>query len=78
MPVYKDKNGTWYAMIRYKEWDGKTKQKCMREFSTKREAQEWERRSLLCRNADMAFVNFFKFYKSDMQSRIKQNTLESK
>lgn len=43
MPVYKDKNGTWFAMIRYAEWDGKIKQKCNRGFSTKREAQAWER-----------------------------------
>ena len=80
MPVYKDKNGTWFAMIRYTEWDGKTKQKCKRGFSTKREAQEWERKFLLCSNADMnmAFVDFFGIYKRDMQSRLKQNTWESK
>ena len=65
MPVYKDKNGTWFAMIRYTEWDGKTKQKCKRGFSTKREAQEWERKFLLCSNADMnmAFVDFFGYAK---------------
>lgn len=28
MPVYKnDKNGTWYAMVRYKDWKGQNKQK---------------------------------------------------
>ena len=44
MPVYKtEKNGTWYAMVRYKDWKGERKQKCQRGFATKREAQEWER-----------------------------------
>ncbi|WP_462365471.1 Arm DNA-binding domain-containing protein, partial [Ruminococcus callidus] len=28
MPVYKDKNGTWYAMVRYEDWQGERKQKC--------------------------------------------------
>ena len=46
MPVYKnEKNGTWYVMARYKDWRGERKQKCQRGFTTKREAQEWERHS---------------------------------
>ena len=37
MPVYKtEKNGTWYAMVRYKDWRGERKQKCQRGFATKR------------------------------------------
>ena len=36
MPVYKnEKNGTWYAMIRYKDWTGTNKQKCQRGFLTR-------------------------------------------
>ena len=27
MPVYKDKNGTWYAMVRYEDWQGGAKTK---------------------------------------------------
>ena len=43
MPVYKnEKNGTWYAMIRYKDWTGTNRQKCQRGFSTRKEAIEWE------------------------------------
>lgn len=35
MPVYKnEKNGTWYAMVRYKDWTGTNKQKCQRGFMT--------------------------------------------
>ena len=37
MPVYKnEKNGTWYVMIRYKDWTGTNKQKCQRGFSTRK------------------------------------------
>lgn len=54
MPVYKnDKNGTWYVMVRYKDWRGDRKQKCQRGFATKREAQEWERQFLLQKSADI-------------------------
>lgn len=32
MPVYKNnKNGTWYTMVRYKDWTGQNKQKSVRE-----------------------------------------------
>lgn len=40
MPVYKDKNGSWYVMTRCDDWQGKRKQKCKRGFKTKREAQD--------------------------------------
>ena len=34
MPVYKDKkNGTWYVMVRYKDWTGANKQKCQRHYN---------------------------------------------
>ena len=65
MPVYKDKNGTWYAMVRYEDWQqGERKQKCKRGFVTKREAQNWERRFLLQANSDldMLFKDFYKLY----------------
>lgn len=38
MPAYKDKNGTWYAMVRYTDWRGEKKQKCQRGFETRRDA----------------------------------------
>ena len=41
MPVYKDeKNGRWYAMVRYESWKEQRKQKCKRGFTTKHEALE--------------------------------------
>ncbi len=80
MSIHKDKNGTWYSMVRYDDWQGKCKQKCKRGFDTKREAQDWERRFLLqsSNDLDMLFKDFYKLYDNDMKSRLKQNTWEHK
>lgn len=80
MPVYKDKNGTWYVMTRCDDWQGQRKQKCKRGFKTKREAQGWERRFLLQQGGDldMLFGDFYKLYEQDMKARLKQNTWEHK
>ena len=80
MPVYKDKNGTWYAMVRFDDWQGQRKQKCKRGFQTKREAQDWERRFMLQTdsNLDMLFKDFYNLYEQDMKARLKQNTWEHK
>lgn len=54
MPVFKNEsNGTWYVMARYVNWKGERKQKCKRGFSTKKEAQEWERMFQLQNSSDM-------------------------
>lgn len=80
MPAYKDKNGTWYAMFRYDDFQGKRKQKCKRGFKTKREAQDWERRFLLQQGGDldMLFKDFYETYERDMRPRLKENTWLSK
>ena len=68
MAVLKDKkNGSWFVMVRYDDWKGQRKQKCKRGFSTKREAQEWERHFLMQINGDlnMLFENFVKVYIED-------------
>lgn len=81
MPVYKDeKKGTWYVMTRYVDWTGERKQKCKRGFSTKREAQEWERKFQLKSSADMdmTFEAFFEIYEQDIKPRLKENTWVSK
>lgn len=77
MPVYKnEKNGTWYVMARYKDWRGERKQKCQRGFTTKREAQEWERQFQLQKqaNMDMTLESFCKLYEADVRPRLKENT----
>lgn len=76
MPVYKDKNGTWYVMTRCDDWQGQRKQKCKRGFKTKREAQDWERRFLLQQGGDldMLFKDFYKLYEQDMKARLKDDS----
>ena len=81
MPVYKDeKNGRWYAMVRYENWKGQRKQKCKRGFTTKREALEWER-TFQQQNAgdlDMTFEAFCELYEKDMRPRLKESTWATK
>ena len=77
MPVFKDKNnGTWYVMSRYTDWQGNRKQKCKRGFSTKREAQAWERMFQLQSSSDMdmTFAAYAELYNADMKPRLKEST----
>ena len=45
MPIYKDNNkkGSWFVSCYYKDYLGHKKQKVKRGFTTKKEAQSWER-----------------------------------
>ena len=56
--------------------EGERKQKCKRGFSTKKEAQEWERMFQLQNSSDMdmSFEAFTELYIRDMKSRLKENT----
>ena len=77
MSVYKnEKNNTWYVMVRYNDWKGERKQKCQRGFSTKQEAQNWERQFQLQKKADvnMTLESFCKLYEKDIRPRLKENT----
>ena len=81
MPVFKNEsNNTWYVMARYVNWKGERKQKCKRGFSTKREAQEWERTFQQQNSADMdmSFEAFTQFYEKDIRPRLKENTWQTK
>ena len=71
-----EKNGTWYVQFRYTDWRGERQQKLKRGFTTKREAQEWEREFLMQKQADvtMSFDSFVKLYKNDVKPRLKENT----
>ena len=79
MAVYKDGN-KWKVYYRFTDWRGNKKQTTKRGFSTKREAQAWEREQLNKTTADldMTFESFSKLYAADMQSRLKENTWETK
>jgi hypothetical protein len=81
MAVYKEKDSnTWRVIYRYTDWMGERKQSSKRGFATKREATAWEREQLRKAKADldMTFGSFIEIYKEDTQSRIKENTWETK
>ena len=71
-----EKNGTWYVQFRYTDWQGLRQQKLKRGFSTKREAQEWERAFLTEKKADvtMPFKTFTELYEKDVRPKLKENT----
>ena len=81
MSVYKDtKTNTWRVCYRYTDWQGNRKQSTKRGFTTKREAQAWEREQQNKSEADldMTFESFVETYTADMRSRMKENTWHTK
>lgn len=81
MAAYKDnERNTWYCQFYYTDWTGSRKKKKKRGFSTKREAQEWEREFLNKQqaNPDMSFSSLVELYFEDMGSRLRKSTLSSK
>ena len=62
--------------FRYTDWTGERQQKLKRGFTTKREAQEWEREFLRTKRADpdMSFESFVKLYEQDIKPKIRLNT----
>lgn len=80
MAVYKEEKGTWRVIYRYTDWTGEKKQSSKRGFTTKREAQAWEREQhqKLTSNLDMTFASFAEHYKEDKQNRLKENTWRTK
>ena len=81
MAVYKEeKTGTWRVIYRYTDWKGERRQSQKRGFKTKREAQAWEREQLskAALDLEMTFSSFVEQYTLDMQTRIKENTWQTK
>lgn len=81
MPAYKDeKTGTWYCKFYYTDINGVKQQKKKRGFKLQRDAKEWERNFLESRTLDVniKFKNFLQQYYTDMESRLKKNTMNSK
>ena len=81
MAIYKEeKTGTWRVIYRYTDWTGAKKQTQKRGFKTKKEAQAWEREQLHRATSDleMTFASFAAQYAQDMQTRLKNNTWETK
>lgn len=81
MAVYRDKKrGTWYVSLYYTDWTGKQQRKLKRGFSTKKEAQDWERHFSLekASSLDMTFGDFYKRYTDDVKPKLRENTWKSK
>lgn len=80
MSVYKDKNGTWYAEFRYKDWNGENKRHKKRGFKTQKEAKEYERDYLNKSHTDkhLTFCNLAELYLEDCKVRLKASTYEGK
>ena len=81
MAVYKEKGtNKWRVIYRHTDWTGERKQSSKRGFTTKREAQAWEREQLRKAQSDldMAFSAFVELYSRDMKARLRQSTWETK
>ena len=80
MAVYKDKKrGTWYVSLYYTDWTGKQQTKLKRGFSTKKEAQDWERHFSLekASSLDMTFAFVGEFYEDyDEMQKMASKTAE--
>ena len=61
MPAYKEDNNTWTCRFYVTDYKGERKQKKRRGFTTKREAQEFEREFLAKSNLnlDMSFQSLY-------------------
>lgn len=81
MSVQKDSTtGKWMVQCRVTDWQGNVTHKKKRGFSTKKEAQEWER-NLLSKakaNVNMLFGDFIELYFEDLSHRLKASTLSNK
>lgn len=84
MPAYKyqtkDGKTKWYANFYYTDWLGEKKHKCKRGFSTRREAQEYERNFLDkgAKDPTILFSSLVDNYLAEMETRLKPTTLKSK
>lgn len=81
MPVYKDKNkGTWFVVVRYKDWTGKSKTTTKRGFKTQKEAKTYEADFNLRKtdSLNMKFEDFYNIYIQSMENRIRLNTIIQK
>lgn len=84
MPSYKKALAggkvSWHVKFYYTDWPGTRQQKKKSGFTTKRDADQWER-AFLARQAaspDMTFAALVDIYFEDCKSRLKPTTLSQK
>jgi len=72
--------GKWFILYRYTDWQGNRKKSTKRGFKTKHDAEEWLRKFLMTQQADlnMRFEDFLKLYYSDIETRLRENTMCTK
>lgn len=80
MPAYKGKDGTWFVVMRSRNWSGESRQTTKRGFRTKKEALEYES---ICKmkdksSLDLPFSAFVELYRKDKGMRIRENTWNMK
>ena len=82
MAVMRDENNkkNWLVTVRYRDWRGKKHVHKKRGFTSKRDAQKYERAYLLKvrQDPDMFFGQFVDTYLADMQPKLKPSTFENK
>lgn len=80
MPVYKDKNGTWYVKCLYTDYTGEKRQKMKRGFAFQRDAKEWERDFMATQAAQptMPFKSLVSLYLADKKEHNKLITYQTK
>ena len=81
MPAYKNnKTGKWETLFYYTDYKNERRKKHRRGFNTKKEALEFEREFLAQSqfSIEMTFKSLYSLYHSDIESRIKKTTMETK
>lgn len=81
MPAYHDeKTQKWFAVVRYKDEVGRSKQTTKRGFATQIDAAKWEEGFLIAQECglNVSFSNFVKRYRKDMSVRLRENTWQTK
>lgn len=81
MTIAKMKDGKrWYVYVRYKDWDGSTKQHKKEGFERRSDAKEYERKYLeqYTGASDMTVHSLYTLYMEDCQSRLKPTTQANK
>lgn len=79
MPAYKGKDGTWFVVMRSRDWSGESRQTTKRGFRTKKEALEYES---ICKlkdksSLDMPFSAFVELYVEAISRRLIEKNLEA-
>lgn len=80
MPVYKDKNNTWFASFIYRDIAGERKRKVKRGFKLQKDARAYETEFLKKEhlNLEMSFNSLLELYYEDLEPRVRKSTLSGK